>query len=128
MKIAISTDGKYVSQHFGRCATYTLVDIEEGKVVKKEEVNNPGHSPGSIPKYLHDKGVKVIVCGGMGARAEGFFGEFGIETVTGIEGFVDEVILKLKENKLVSKESLCTPGLGKGYGVEKEECDHLNSE
>lgn len=33
MRIAISTDGKYVSQHFGRCPSYTLVDIENGKAI-----------------------------------------------------------------------------------------------
>lgn len=40
MRVAISTDGKYVSPHFGRCTTYTLVDVVNGKTVKREEVNN----------------------------------------------------------------------------------------
>ena len=34
MRIAISTDGRYVSPHFGRCPSFTLVDIENGKTVK----------------------------------------------------------------------------------------------
>ncbi|NLO99394.1 MAG: dinitrogenase iron-molybdenum cofactor, partial [Clostridiaceae bacterium] len=69
MRIAISTDGRYVSPHFGRCPSFTLVDIENGKMVKRVEVENPGHEPGYIPQFLHQKGVKRIVCGGMGARA-----------------------------------------------------------
>ncbi len=28
------------------------------------------------------------------------------------------------QGKLEAGESFCKPGAGKGYGVEKEECDH----
>ena len=34
MKIAISTDGDFVSAHFGRCPEYTILDIENGKVIR----------------------------------------------------------------------------------------------
>ena len=33
MKIAISTDGQYVSPHFGRCPTFTILEIENNKVM-----------------------------------------------------------------------------------------------
>jgi len=124
MKAAISTDGDFVSAHFGRCPTFTLVDIEDGKVEKKESVANPGHQPGNIPQFLHQKGVECIVCGGMGARAESFFKEFGISTIIGANGKIDKVIEELAKGSLESGESLCDPGAGKGYGVEKSECDH----
>lgn len=126
MRIAISTDGRYVSPHFGRCPSFTLVDIENGKMVKKVEVENPGHEPGYIPQFLHQKGVKRIVCGGMGARAQGFFEEMGIETIVGIDGSIDGVVEKLKKGVLEGGESLCAPGAGKGYGIEKTECDHAH--
>ncbi|MDD3840142.1 MAG: NifB/NifX family molybdenum-iron cluster-binding protein [Clostridia bacterium] len=124
MRIAISTDGRYVSPHFGRCPSFTLVDIENGKTVKKTEVKNPGHSPGYIPKFLHDKGVKVIICGSMGARARGLFEELDIETIMGVDGGVDQAIEKFEKGILEGGDGLCTPGAGRGYGVEKVECDH----
>ena len=124
MRIAISTDGDFVSAHFGRCPSYTLVDIEEGKVVGKEVVNNPGHQPGNIPQFLHEKGTKCIIAGGMGMRAVGFFNEFGIKTIVGISGRIDEVIEKLQDGTLKGGESLCNPGAGKGYGLDKTECEH----
>ena len=37
MTIAIATDGQYVSTHFGRCQAYTLVDIENGEIVKSTQ-------------------------------------------------------------------------------------------
>lgn len=124
MRIAISTDGNNVSAHFGRCPAFTLVDIEEGRAVNRNEIRNPGHHPGLIPEFLNEKGVKCIVCGGMGNRAVGFFDQLGIEVVAGISGNIDEVIRKLEEGSLEGGESLCSPGAGKGYGIEKTECDH----
>ena len=126
MRIAISTEREYVSEHFGRCPHFTLVDIEDGETKRREVIPNPGHSPGYIPQFLHQKGVECIVCGGMGARAVSYFEECGIETVTGITGEVDEIIKKLEKGILKGGNSLCTPGAGKGYGVEKTECDHAN--
>ena len=38
MKIAISTDAGFVSAHFGRCPSFTIAEIEEGKVLKIEEI------------------------------------------------------------------------------------------
>ena len=126
MKIAISTDGGLVSPHFGRCPEFTIVDIDNGKIIKKEIIGNPGHQPGFIPHFLHEMGVGCIVCGGMGMRATGFFEELGIKTIVGISGTIDGAIKDLAEGTLRGGASLCEPGLGKGYGVEKTECDHPN--
>jgi predicted Fe-Mo cluster-binding NifX family protein len=128
MRVAISTDGDFVSAHFGRCPSFTIVDIEKNKVAKKEIVDNPGHQPGFIPQFLHEKGVQCIIAGGMGMRATGFFNELGIQAVVGVGGRVDEVIEKLQKGTLEGGESLCKPGSGKGYGVEKTICDHPDEE
>ena len=124
MKIAISTDAGFVSAHFGRCPSFTIVNIEEGKVPKVEEINNPGHQPAFLPNFLAERGVKYIICGGMGNRAQMLFAEKKITPVIGVTGKIEEVIGKFVQGKLEAGESFCKPGAGKGYGVEKEECDH----
>ena len=125
MRVAISTDGEFVSAHFGRCPSFTIVDIiKDGNVVIKDVIDNPGHQPGFIPQFLHQKGVNCIVAGGMGMRAQGLFDEFGIQVIVGVSGKVDEVVKKLKEGTLEGGESLCKPGAGKGYGLDKAACDH----
>jgi predicted Fe-Mo cluster-binding NifX family protein len=55
MRFALSTDGAFVSAHFGRCPTFTLVDIENGKVVKKTEVSNPGINRGRYQNFFIKK-------------------------------------------------------------------------
>lgn len=124
MRYAISTEGEFVSAHFGRCPSFTLVDIEDGQAKAQEVVENPGHQPGAIPRFLKEKGVACIVAGGMGARAQGFFDELKMRAIVGVWGRVDEVIAQLAAGTLRGGASTCAPGAGRGYGVEKEDCDH----
>jgi len=128
MKIAISTDNGQVSAHFGRCPEFTIVEIEKGKIVNKQVLPNPGHHPGFLPQFLHDRGVACIVAGGMGQRAQILFSEQGIETLAGVSGSIDQVIKELVAGTLKGGESLCRPGAGKGYGIEKTECNHPHEE
>jgi predicted Fe-Mo cluster-binding NifX family protein len=124
MRVAISTEGENVAVHFGRCPEFTLADIENGKVIKKEIIENPGHQPGYIPQFLRQRGVECIISGGMGRRASSMFEELGIFTLTGVEGKIDDVLKRFVEGTLKGGESLCKPGSGKGYGSDKTECDH----
>lgn len=128
MKIAISTEGDFVSAHFGRCPSFTIVDIEDSKVLSKEVIDNPGHHPGFIPEFLHKKEVHCIIAGGMGMRAVELFREYGIQAIVGVNGKIDEVVEKLQKGTLAGGESLCKPGLGRGYGIEKTVCDNPNEE
>lgn len=107
MRIAISTDGLNVASHFGRCPEYTIVDIEDASVVKKERVPNPGHAPGVLPAFLSERGVECIIAGGMGPRAQGFFAQYKIETIIGAAGPVDKVIEDFVKCELTVGESQC---------------------
>jgi len=110
MKVAISTEGDYVSEHFGRCPQYTLIEVEGGKVLTREVIETPGHQPGFLPGFLAERGVTCVVTGGMGPRAQSLFAQQGVETVVGITGRVDEVIEKLLKGELEGGESLCDHG------------------
>ena len=124
MKVAISTDGDYVSAHFGRCPSITIAEIDGETILSREVVANPGHQPAFLPQFLSEKGVGLIIAGGMGRRAEALFAEKNIQILVGVNGRVDEVIEKLISGTLEGGETLCRPGAGRGYGVEKDECDH----
>ena len=116
MRIAISTDGDFVSAHFGRCPFFTIVDIEGEKIVKKEKIANPGHMPGAIPQFLHQKNVECIIAGGMGMRATGFFEEFGIKAIVGISGKVDDVIEQIQKGLYREGRVSVSRGRVKGMG------------
>jgi predicted Fe-Mo cluster-binding NifX family protein len=109
-KVAISTDGGNVSAHFGRCPAYTIVEIANGTVMSREEIHNPGHEPGFLPGYLAERGVKCIVAGGMGPRAQMLFEEKGIETILGISGSIEETVKGLAAGTLQAGKSTCDHG------------------
>ena len=120
MKVAISTENGYVSSHFGRCPSYTIVEIREGKIIGRDEIPNPGHQPGFLPRYLAERGVHCIIAGGMGPRAQDLFAQNNIETIIGVQGQVDDVIGKFLKNDLEAGEDLCDHG----HSREEKPGDH----
>lgn len=107
MKVAIATDHGNVSAHFGRCQTYTIVTIEDENIIEKTTISNPGHQPGFLPRFLSEQGVSCIIAGGMGPRAQNLFEQKNINTITGVQGTVDEVIDKFTRRELNAGEDLC---------------------
>jgi len=120
MKVAIATEGNLVSAHFGRCGEYTIIEIDGDRVINQEVLKNTGYECGDIPNLLGEKGVKVIVAGGMGAGALQKFSLVGIQPILGIQGNIPAVIDGLIKGTIEGGESLCQ-GEGHGHG-ENHQC------
>ena len=119
MIIAVATEGNVVAQHFGRCPEYTLYKIVNGAVSEEKRIPNPGHEPGFLPGYLANMGVKTIVAGGMGPRAQSLFAGEEIDTYIGVSGPVSVVIDAYLSGELRSGPSTCDHpqgGHGDGHG------------
>lgn len=121
MKIAISTGDKQVYPHFGRCPTFTIAEVENGKVLNVQEINNPGHSPGFLPKFLSERGVSVIIAGGMGHRAKQLFDNYKIQSVVGVSGPVQSAIEQFASGSLAGGESMCEHP--EGHSQHQEGCE-----
>jgi len=107
LKIAIATDSKKVSGHFGHCEGFTMYEIEEGKILNHEFIENPGHRPGFLPVFLKEKDADVIISGGMGRSAQDLFIENNIQVIVGAEGNCEDVIKSYMEGSLKSTEEVC---------------------
>jgi predicted Fe-Mo cluster-binding NifX family protein len=100
MRIAISAENKngldsLVSPHFGRCPYFILVDVEGQEIKEVVSTDNPyygNHSPGQVPAFIHSQGADVMLTGGMGGRAVGFFEQYNIEPVTGASGSIRQAL------------------------------------
>lgn len=86
MKIAVASDKGMVTEHFGHCESFIVFNVEDGRIVKEETLASPGHKPGFLPNFLADKGVNIIISGGMGGGAVDIFNERGVEVVIGAGG------------------------------------------
>jgi len=107
MKIAVASENGKVTEHFGHCESFMIFDTENNQIIKSETIANPGHRPGFLPNFLDDKGVKVIISGGMGSGAIDMFNEKGIEVIVGASGDAKAVVTAYLQGDLKSTGSVC---------------------
>lgn len=107
LKIALASENPNgldapLGKHFGRAPFYTLVEVDsDRKFVSVASVPNPcvgAHQPGMAPQFLQQQGAKVIIAGGVGARAIAMFADYGIEVVSGVAGRVRDILEAYLEN------------------------------
>lgn len=107
MKIAVATENEQACAHFGHCEGFTIYEVNEGKIMNKSFIPNPGHRPGYLPVFLKELDTDVVVAGGMGISAQQIFNENGIEVVVGAEGATDDLVEKFIKGELKSTDSFC---------------------
>lgn len=69
-KVAIAADGNQVSAHFGRCESYVVATVEDGRVASQTKVPNPKHESGRLPALMQELGVACAIVGSIGARGD----------------------------------------------------------
>lgn len=105
MLVAIAQENEMVCQHFGHCERFALYDTEAQSL---SSVNNPGHEPGVLPGFLGNMGVKIIIAGGMGGRAQELFAGQGIQVIVGINGTVKDALNRYQKGELTSSGAVCS--------------------
>jgi predicted Fe-Mo cluster-binding NifX family protein len=110
-RIAIATNGKRelddtVSNVFGRSKTFTIINLENEKVISLKVLENPAlsysHGAGPIAiKTLIDDGVKIIIANDLGIGASEILEDHNIKHVqakpgTNVKDAVDKVLSAMK--------------------------------
>ena len=86
MLIAIPSDTSAglestISEHFGHCGAFTIVAVEDGEIGEVSIVENGGHEQGGCMapvQLLKERGVEILLAGGMGQRPLAGFQQVGI--------------------------------------------------
>ena len=110
MKIAIPIVDGQLCMHFGHCAHFALVDVDDSSkaIGPTRLVEPPPHEPGVLPKWLHEQGATVILAGGMGSRAQQLFQQNGIQVVVGCPSEPPEALVAaFLSDKLVTGSNAC---------------------
>ncbi|MBN2343737.1 MAG: NifB/NifX family molybdenum-iron cluster-binding protein [Deltaproteobacteria bacterium] len=92
-----------VSQHFGRCPSFVLINTKDGVIDTHTTVENPhfhNHQPGMVPEFIRSQNANVILAGGMGPKAVNMFSQMGIEVATGAIGRLQAVVEAYLEGKI----------------------------
>jgi predicted Fe-Mo cluster-binding NifX family protein len=95
MKIAIPLAEGKLTMHFGHCASFALVDVDPQtkNIIKSEEIAAPPHEPGLLPPWLAERGVTMIIAGGMGQRAQQLFAQQNIQVIVGAPAEAPEKLI-----------------------------------
>ena len=97
-----------LSPHFGRCPYYVFVDVDGNEVKNVESKKNPfyeQHQPGVVPQFIAKEKANVIIAGGMGPRALGWFNQLGITPITTHSRRIKEVLDDYLAGRLEGAES-----------------------
>ncbi|WP_026652538.1 NifB/NifX family molybdenum-iron cluster-binding protein [Butyrivibrio proteoclasticus] len=92
MKLAVTHENGQVFQHFGHTEEFKIYEIEDGKVVSSEIMSTEGSGHEALAGLLDDKGISVLICGGLGGGANAALTEAGIEVFSGATGSADEAV------------------------------------
>ena len=105
---AIPTAQGMLCQHFGHCELFELVTVKDNKIVNTTSVEPPPHEPGLLPRWLAEQGVKMVIAGGMGQRAQDFFNQYGVQVVVGAPVLKpEEVVTQYLEQTLQTGQNVC---------------------
>lgn len=110
MRIAIPVVQGKLSLHFGHCDQFAIVDVdpETEKISKIRMMAAPAHEPGALPRWLNEQGVKLVIAGGMGSRAQMLFADNGIDVQVGAPAeSAEEVVNAYLQGTLQTGANIC---------------------
>lgn len=90
MKIAVTYDNGNIFQHFGHTEQFKIYETEDNRIVSSEIVGTNGSGHGALAGFLAEKGVNVLICGGIGGGAQAALAEAGIKLYGGVQGNADK--------------------------------------
>ena len=94
--IAIPTRDGMVDDHFGHCAYYTVVTIDEqNQVAKQERLDSPEGCgcKSNIASVMQEMGITLMLAGNMGMGAYNKLSAHSIAVIRGCQGKVDDVLM-----------------------------------
>jgi predicted Fe-Mo cluster-binding NifX family protein len=100
MRYAITMENNMVFQHFGKCPSFLLVNMENGEIVSKEVLSSGGSGHGALATLLAQANVDTLICGGIGQGARDALAQNNIQVIAGANGNVDVIIDALKAGTL----------------------------
>ena len=107
MKIAVAYENGSVFQHFGHTETFKVYEAEDQQVIRTELVPANGSGHGALASLLHEAGIDVLICGGIGGGAQAALAENGIALYAGVSGSADEAVAAFLRGELPQGGANC---------------------
>ena len=108
MIIALPVTNGQLDPHFGHCKDFAMIEVEAGVIKGRNNVAAPSHEPGLLPTWLAERGVKLVIAGGLGGKAQHLLQAKNIEVIVGVgPSSVDDVMNRYLKGELSSGQNAC---------------------
>lgn len=117
-KIAVASDGNHhIYGHFGSCSNFVLYTLDNGeRLVSKEEITTELSGHEELSKLMKEKGVEVLICGGIGQGAIDALFQAGVIVVPGQTGDIDQAVASFLDGSMQTPGGPTCPGHEEGEG------------
>lgn len=107
MKIAAtySKEDGTVFQHFGHTEFFKIYEIENGKIINSEVIDNGGFGHHDLATYLKNLGVEAVILGNRGQGAVDAMNNAGLKQYAGVTGSADKAAEDFAKGVLVHNEN-----------------------
>ena len=123
MKIAVTYENGKVFQHFGKTESFKIYEVEDNQIVSSEVISSNGSGHGALAGLLAEQGIDVLICGGIGGRAQAALADARIELCAGAQGDTDQAVEAYLKGELVSSGVNCDHH-GEGHSCGHHEEGH----
>ena len=116
-KLSIPTREGMVDDHFGHCAYYTVVTLDEhNEVIATERLDSPEGCgcKSNIASVMQEMGITIMLAGNMGMGAYNKLTAHGITVIRGCHGKVEDILEDYRNGKLTDSLEAC----------DHHDCDH----
>ncbi len=107
MKVAVTYENGQIFQHFGHSENFKIYETEGNRIVCAEVIGADGAGHSALAAVLKDKGVDVLICGGIGNGAVTVLSEAGIDVYSGADGEADAAVEAYLNGDLASAGVNC---------------------
>ncbi|MBO6158870.1 MAG: FKBP-type peptidyl-prolyl cis-trans isomerase [Firmicutes bacterium] len=120
MRIAVTYENGNIFQHFGHTEQFKVYEVEDGKILSSQVMGSDGNGHSALAALLEDKGIDVLICGGIGGGAQAALEQRGIELCAGQSGDADEAVEAYLRGELENTGANCDHH-GEGHSCHEDD-------
>ena len=110
IKVAIAVFGTRVSPRFDCAPGFEVIEISDGDVSARTQIDAQGMATPDRRKKLSELGVQTLICGGIDRRSAQQLESTGIKTYSWITGEAKDALTCLLNGKLESRSMMGSGG------------------
>lgn len=108
MKIAVTTENGVICGHFGHAKNFSVFTVEDGNIISREELDTQGNHCSTMPEFVVENNINVIITSGMGQGAVDGLAAKGIKSFSGVAGDPEKAVMSYLDGTISDMGANCS--------------------